>query len=142
MPFSRAYLMNETEEVYKEVLYRSIREGEHQMLLCTRKLINSAFNCMQIALLIYLIVNFKKNQQMFQIMHADSCSDEVVNRALQTMSRSIKYGETRRQVILGMIWLNFYIDYLGLYLSFSENWIRMYRKVVLAKRRCVECLCC
>lgn len=142
MPFSRAYLMNETEEVYKEALYRSIREGEHQMFKCTRKLINSAFNCMQIALLIYLIMNFKKNQQMFKLIEEFNCSDEVVNRSLETMSRSIKHGERRRQVILGMIWLNFYIDYFGLYLSFSENWIRMYRKVALAKRRCVECICC
>lgn len=141
-PFYKAYFIGGTNgKVYKQSLYRSIRNGDHQCNVAVRKLSNTCMNVLQISYVLMgrLIVQKFGYMQDLERMIAVGCSDPAINSAILHMQQSLKYLLDWSPILIFLLCLNIYIDYVGLTLSYGNTWNRMYRSI---KRCCLlRCLC-
>jgi len=56
------------------------------------------------------------------------CSSTIVNEAIKDIFTAMQFMEVKKYTLIFVILLNFYIDYIGMYLFERHNWERWFRK--------------
>jgi len=85
-------------------------------------------------------------------MIANNCSDSDVMKVINHMYMSFKFINDYLYLFIFMLILNFYIDYLGLPLSYGSTWTKMKRNIcgffgcigsfIFGILTCFGCRCC
>uniref|UniRef100_A0A7S3IN36 Uncharacterized protein n=1 Tax=Strombidium inclinatum TaxID=197538 RepID=A0A7S3IN36_9SPIT len=141
-PFCKAYCM--TKKIYKQSLYRQIREGEHPCYVSVRKIVHTLMNILQLIFTLRLSYNLDSNQDSDRELVKDlermiliQCSDDFVNSELQQTYMAYIFIDSWFIILVAMIVFNFYLDFLGLTLTYGGTWNKLNRKC----HRIVTCRC-